>query len=105
MIATGMNEGCAVLATVKDATRRASARWPCRPSLTAAARDAARTSARDEETRLSRTEKHHSKTSPLNLLMGWMPAFSGGIAAWQLMELVPGNRGEGIYGNGDDNGS
>ena len=59
MIGTGLAEDCTVLATVKDASgshragamgsrlRRASARWPCGPSLTAAARDAATVSGRD----------------------------------------------------------
>ena len=68
MIVTGLAEGCSVLATVKDASRRASTRWPYGPSLTAAARDAAGASGRDGETPLSRTEKHHSKKWPLNLL-------------------------------------
>jgi hypothetical protein len=68
MIATGRAEACTVLATVKDALRRASARWPFGPSLTAAARDAATVLGRDGETPFSRTEKHHSKKWPLNLL-------------------------------------
>lgn len=68
MIGTGLAEDCIVLATVKDALRRASARWPCGPSLTAAPRDAVRASGRDGGTALSRTEKHHSKKWPLNLL-------------------------------------
>ncbi len=67
MIAAGLAEDCIVLATVKDAARRFAVA-AARRSLTAAARDAAGQSGRDGETPFSRTEKHHAKKWPLNLL-------------------------------------
>ena len=67
MNATGLAEGCIVLATVKDAARRFAVA-AARRSFTATARDAARASGRDGETPFGRTEKHHAKKWPLNLL-------------------------------------